>query len=184
MPKKNYSPELKKIVLSEKWLMDILVSVRALDLPDWYLAAGVIRNTVWDILHGYTKRTKLNDIDVVYYDPKGKIVDKDIEKKLHTLYPAYSFEVVNQAFVHETYRVKPLVKSTCEGISTFVEVPTCIGVRLEKDNSLTICAPYGLDDLFTLQVKKVSLPFISQELYSKRIKEKQWQKNWPKLVIS
>ena len=143
----------------------------------------VIRNTVWDVLHGYIKRTPLNDIDLVYFDSQKKINDKGIEKKLHFLYPAYTFEVVNQAFVHETNSIKPPVRSTCQGIATFVEIPTSVGIRLEKDDSLTICAPYGLQDLFTCRVKKVPLPFVSSELYTRRVTEKYWKKLWPKLKI-
>ncbi|MSR86057.1 nucleotidyltransferase family protein [Candidatus Woesearchaeota archaeon] len=174
---------MKQIVLDEKWLLNILRSVRALDLPDWYLAAGVIRNTVWDVLHGYKKRTKLNDIDLVYFDPKKKGGEKEIEEKLHKLYPKYTFEVVNQAMVHEIYTLKPAVKSACGGIATFVETPTCVGVRLEDDDSLLVCAPYGLEDLFTFHVQKVSLPFISEELFTQRVTKKNWKKILPKLVI-
>ena len=75
--KKDYSSQLKEIIRKEKWLMNLLVSVRELGLPDWYLAAGVIRNTVWDVLHGYKKHTPLNDIDVVYFYPKKKFLEQD-----------------------------------------------------------------------------------------------------------
>lgn len=184
MMKKDYSQDLKKILLSEKWLMNILTSVRDLGLPDWYLAAGVIRNTVWDVLHGYTKRTPLNDIDLVYFDSQKRFDEKKIEENLHKLYPNYTFEVVNQATIHEIYILKPAVKNACAGIATFVETPTCVGIRLEKDDSLTICAPYGLSDLFTLQVKKVPFPFVSSKLYKERVTKKNWKKLWPKLVIS
>ncbi len=183
MMTKKYTQELKHIVLQEKWLMDILRSVRDFGLPDWYLAAGVIRNTVWDVLHGYTKRTPLNDIDIVYFDAQKKYSEKEIENKLKKKYPSYIFEVVNQATIHETYTLKPAVNNTCEGISTFVETPTCVGIRLEDDDSLTICAPYGLKDLFTFQVQKNPLPFVSSALYTKRISEKNWKKIWPKLDI-
>ncbi len=84
---------------------------------------------MWDVFHGYTKRIPLNDIDLVYFDPNKKFNEKNIEKKSHKLYFRYTFEVVNQARINETYTVKPAVKSTCEGIFTFVETPTCIEIR-------------------------------------------------------
>lgn len=180
---KDYNTALKKIILKEKWLMDILRSVRDLDLPDWYLAAGVIRNTVWDVLHGYKKRHPLNDIDIPYFDPKRKIKDKEIEKKLHTLHPSQTFEVVNQAFIHESYPAKKGIQSACMGIASFIEVPTCVGVRLEKDDSLTICAPYGLEDLFTFHVRPISQRAEVLVHYKERMKTKQWKKLWPRLRI-
>jgi len=180
--KKDLSPELQKIISHEKWLMEILRTVRDLQLPDWYLAAGVIRNTVWDVLHGYKKRTQLNDIDVVYFDPHKKFQENEIKKKLKKIYPQYSWDVVNQVFVHKTYVYKRPVKSSCEAIAHFVEVPTCVGVRLEKDNSLTVCAPHGLRNLFFFLV--VPAPYSNLKRYRERMKKKQWKKIWPKLHIS
>ncbi len=184
MAKKDYFQELKKIILKEKWLMDIFCSVRKLNLPDWYLSAGVIRNTVWDVLHEYKERTPLNDIDLVYYDPKKNINEREIEQKLQMLYPKHTFEVVNQAFVHKIYRYKKKAKSSCEGIAQFIEIPTCVGVRLEKDDSLTICAPHGLKDLFTLHVYPICQHGEPFSHYTKRMQEKKWKKTWPKLIIS
>lgn len=180
----SYEKQVKEIILKEKWLMDILRTVRSLGLPDWYLAAGVIRNTVWDVLHGYTKRTPLNDIDLVYFEEKDTVDVKRIEKELQKKYPQYTFEVVNQAHTHEWYPYKKKAKNTSDGISQFIETPTCIGVRLEKNNTLTITAPHGLKDLFNLQVSPSSQQKEVLAYYRKRMKEKQWKKKWPKLLIS
>ncbi|MBI5797682.1 nucleotidyltransferase family protein [Candidatus Woesearchaeota archaeon] len=180
---KDYNKALKKIILQEKWLIDILRSVRELDLPDWYLAAGVIRNTVWDVLSGYEQRHPLNDIDVVYFDARKKINDKAVEKRLHALHPSQTFEVVNQAFIHEYYPAKKGIQSACMGIASFIEVPTCVGVRLEKDDSLTICAPYGLKDLFTFHVGPSSQQAEALADYKERMKMKKWKKLWPRLRI-
>lgn len=183
MHNKDLSAKLQNIISQEKWLMDILRTVRDLQLPDWYLAAGVIRNTAWDVLHGYKKRTPLNDIDIVYFDSRKKFQEKEIEKKLKKIYPQYSWEVVNQAFVHKTYAYKLPVKNSCEAIAHFIEVPTCVGVRLEKDDSLTVCAPHGLRDLFSFRV--VPIPVSGNlKTYRERMKKKQWKKIWPKLYIS
>lgn len=181
--KKDYSQELKEIIQKEKWLMALLRSVRDLHLPDWYLAAGVIRNTVWDVLHHYKKRTPLNDIDVVYFDPDKKISEKEIEKKLKKMYPHYTFEVVNQAFVHETYKYKKPVQSSCEAIGMFIEIPTCVGVRLEKEDFLRICAPHGLEHMFTFHVSPISQQKEVLYRYKERMKKKQWKKLWPQLTI-
>jgi hypothetical protein len=45
-----------------------LKSVASLSLPQCYIAAGFIRNLVWDSLHGKQAPTPLNDVDVIYYD--------------------------------------------------------------------------------------------------------------------
>ena len=46
--------------------MSILRIVQALQLNDCWIAAGVIRNKVWDYLHN--TQTEINDIDVIYFD--------------------------------------------------------------------------------------------------------------------
>ena len=56
----------------EEW--ECLEAVSSLWLPDWYIAAGFLRNAIWDALHAKSVRTPLNDIDVIYYDA-GRLRD-------------------------------------------------------------------------------------------------------------
>lgn len=60
---------LQKIVNATPWLLEVLAAVRATGLPQAYVAAGCIRNTVWDSRHGRTCSAPSGDIDVVYFDP-------------------------------------------------------------------------------------------------------------------
>jgi len=53
-------------ILKDEWMIDILKSVRDLNLPDSWIGAGFVRNKAWDLLHGYTNRTPFADIDVVF----------------------------------------------------------------------------------------------------------------------
>ena len=48
--------------------MKQLRAARALALPDWCIAAGFVRNRVWDHLHGISPARPPADIDVLYYD--------------------------------------------------------------------------------------------------------------------
>ena len=48
--------------------MKQLRAVRTLALPDWCIAAGFVRNRVWDHLHGIAPPRPPADIDVLYYD--------------------------------------------------------------------------------------------------------------------
>jgi uncharacterized protein len=66
-------------------------------------------------------------------------------------------EVRNQARVHLWFEGKfgepyaPLAR-TAEALGRFVSPLFAVGVRLETDDSLTIAAPFGLDDLFALRL--------------------------------
>ncbi len=181
----SYESKLISIVRKQDWLMDVLKSVRDLELPDWYIAAGAIRNTVWNTLHNYSKNIKLNDIDVIYFDRENLETkkEKESESRLSKLFPKLVFEVINQARAHVFTKGRPKATSSIDSVSYWTETPTCVGVRLEKDDSISICAPYGLKDLFELQVRPVPIPKRDLKLYEERKKSKQWVKTWPRLKI-
>lgn len=56
------------VIEADSIRMECLQAVRALNLPDWFIAAGFVRNAIWDHLHSLPM-TPLNDVDVVYFDP-------------------------------------------------------------------------------------------------------------------
>lgn len=49
--------------------MEALSIASTLELSEWCLAAGFVRNLVWDRLHGFGCATDLNDIDLINFDP-------------------------------------------------------------------------------------------------------------------
>lgn len=143
--------ELTAILEAEPWLLTVLRTARALALPDWYIGAGAIRDVVWDVRFGSGfDPSRIEDIDLVYFDPSDltKATEHAIEARLPR-----GWDVTNQAAVHTWFHekfggppVEPL-RSTVEGIATWPETATAVGVRLEPDGALTVAAPLGLDDL-------------------------------------
>jgi len=75
------------------------------------------------------------------------------------------------------------INSSGDFIAFWSETPTCVGIRLETDNSITICAPHGISDLMELKVKPIPEPYRNLELYKERVKEKNWKNIWNKLEI-
>src|ERR1044072_4919504 len=73
-----------------------------LALPDWCIAAGFVRNRVWDHLHGISPPREPPDIDVLYYDAAdlSKEREAEHEKRLDTLRPGLAWQVRNQARMH------------------------------------------------------------------------------------
>lgn len=47
-----FEQEILKIIGSDARRMEILKAVRTLELPDWIIGAGFVRNPIWDHLHG------------------------------------------------------------------------------------------------------------------------------------
>lgn len=154
-----------------------------MNLRDWYISAGYLRNYIWDILHKYTERTPLNDIDIIYYntDELDEEIEKEYEQKLVQTTGITIWSVKNQARMHIQNGNKPY-KSIEDALSQWPETVTAIGVRLEKDGCLSIVSPYGLEDLFEYRVRKSPL-FKDETYYRMRIKKKNWKEIWPKLEI-
>lgn len=184
-------PELERklvaMVRSSSTLM-ALMAVRSLGLTSWCIGAGAVRSLVWDTLHGFEKPSMLEDIDVVYFDSAaGPKQDTHLEKRLHSLMPTFQWEVTNQATVHHWFAsdlgqmVPPLV-SLEEGVSTWPEFATCVGVNLNNDESIGVIAPHGLDDLFALRVRHNTFR-ANFAVYRQRVESKRFRERWPRLTI-
>ena len=55
---------IETMLRQDKPRMQQLQAVQTLQLPDCFVAAGFVRNMVWDALHDYPP-TPLNDVDVI-----------------------------------------------------------------------------------------------------------------------
>ena len=185
----NCEKKLVRIIKEQTWLTEVFRNVRNLQLPDCYIAGGMVRNTIWNYLHGYPTHLNQKDIDVIYFDERDINGEREkiSEKFLRTKLPNLTWEVVNQARAHlfkpGHSLIRPKVNCSCESISYWSETPTCVGMRLKDDCNFVICAPYGLKDLFNLVVKPIPEPFRDIELYRKRIRDKRWNETWSKLKI-
>lgn len=164
--------------------MDILRIVKVLDLPDWWIGAGFVRSKVWDYLHGYTIRTAIPDIDIIFFDKNNttKSYEKEIENFLKKKDPNVFWSVKNQARMHILHDDAPYKDST-EGLSRWVETATCIGIKLNPKNNLILTAPHGTYDLVNLILRPTNNTVEGQRKFEERIKSKHWIKKWPKLQI-
>ena len=68
-----------ELIESDVLRLSALECVRLLDLPECYIAAGFVRNLVWDDLHHKSEPTPLNDVDVIYFDLNESNPNKFIE---------------------------------------------------------------------------------------------------------
>ena len=161
--------------------MEQLRCVRTLDLPDWCIAAGFVRNRVWDHLHGIVPPRAPADIDVLYYDAAdlSKAAEQAFEARLAALLPA-PWQVRNQARMHLPKNL-PQHKSTSDSMTHWLETVTAVGVRLEADDSLTVVAPLGTDDLLGLCCRPTVFGRTQRADYDSRIASKRWRELWPKV---
>jgi hypothetical protein len=86
--------DIIKLVSEDRWMMEILKAVTSLNLPDWWVCAGFVRSKIWDTLHGFTERTTIPDIDVIYFDETK--LDEIEEKRLEKNYIIYYLTSLGQ----------------------------------------------------------------------------------------
>lgn len=167
--------------------MEALRAAAALDLPDLWIAAGFVRNLVWDRLHGYPAMTPLNDVDVIYYDTAntGKAAEKALEERLRAALPGIPWSVKNQARMH-IKNGDPPYSSIEDALANWCETPTAVGARLDVGGELGLVAPLGVDDLTSGICRPTPLTLRKPgklEEYRARVSSKKWAEIWPKLTI-
>lgn len=158
----GHEQQLKAIVRGAPTLMQVLTTVRDLDLPDWLLFSGAIYQRVINHMTGRDPDYGVKDYDVGYFDPDTsyEAEDRVIKRVAAAFEPPLTdlVEVRNQARVHIWFPGKfgepyPPLQNTAEAISRFTTVAFAVGVRLMPDDDLRIVAPFGLDDLFALTLR-------------------------------
>ena len=63
---------------ADKDLMTILTMIRSLQLKDSWLAAGSVRNFIWNYLSNQPGFDKETDVDVIFFDLKNRTNTKYI----------------------------------------------------------------------------------------------------------
>ena len=127
---------LSVLVRSSDWLMQVLRAARASDPPEWVIGAGVVRNLVWDHLHGYAQPTPVRDVDLVYFDPLDlrPEAERAWEDRLRSAMPNVPWQVKNQAAVHLWYARRfgcsvPPLESIEAAVASWPEMATAVAVR-------------------------------------------------------
>jgi hypothetical protein len=180
---------LIELVCSSLVLMRALRAARTVDPPDWLIGSGVIRDRVWDHLHGFAQPTPSKDVDLAFFDPSslGSERERSVQRAVTAQAPDISWDVTNQAGVHLWYpkvfglQVPPLA-SSADGVATWPETATAIAIRLLADDSIQVVAPCGLDDLFGLICRR-NPRRVTKEHYRRRVQSKRIAKRWPRVQI-
>lgn len=178
--------ELLDHIKQDDEMMLILEAIAELGLNDSWLAAGVIRNFIWNTLSGRPAFDPTTDIDVVFFD---EVISCDeslaIEEELKKVYPKYDWQVRNQKAMHvHSPNTKPYANSR-DAISKYPETATAIAVRKVQDE-LELFAPYGLEDVSSFTLRPT--PHFSADderiqVYRRRLSKKDWFGKWPELTV-
>ncbi|CAM3844449.1 hypothetical protein VA7868_04587 [Vibrio aerogenes CECT 7868] len=162
--------------------MKALECVRLLGLPDCYIAAGFLRNLVWDHQHDKPNATPLNDVDVIYFDKKEPQPARYLhyEQLLKAMLPQVQWQVRNQARMHVRNGDAPY-HSSLDAMRYWPEKETAVAVRLLDDGSLDYLAAFDFNSLFAGKV--THNPRRDYAIFVQRVNTKGWLNQWPKLRL-
>lgn len=159
-----------------------------LALPDAWLVAGCLVQTVWNALTGRAISHGIADYDVFYFDPDTSWEAEDtVIRGLHArlAYLGAKVEIRNQARVHLWYPDKhglpypPLARST-DGIDRFLTENTQLGIR-PSGGEFDVYAPHGFDDIAKLIVRPNRALNFSAANYAAKVAR--WKALWPELTV-
>ncbi|WAH99215.1 nucleotidyltransferase family protein [Arthrobacter sp. MMS18-M83] len=166
----------------------ILQLAPRLGVGDWWLTAGALFQTVWNVLDGRDPGAGIRDYDLFYFDEdtSHEAEDAVIRRAAHLFKDLDAeVEVRNEARVHLWYEehfgvpAEPFT-STTDAIDHFAAKTCCFAVTADDNGSLTAYAPHGYDDLFGRKV--VPNPVLApKDVYL--TKTKRWSGEWPSLVV-
>ena len=158
----KHADRLEEIVRASPRVMTVLEGMREVGLPDAWLVSGGIYQTVWNAVTGRDADYGIKDYDAVFFDPDTSWDAEDVWIKrvaAHFGPPLDALvEVRNQSRVHLWFEGKfgepyaPL-RDGSECLERFVCPAFSVGVRLEGDGSLSVAAPFGLDDVFDMRLR-------------------------------
>jgi hypothetical protein len=123
-----------------------------LSLPQSWLVAGCLFQTIWNVQTGRPPDAGIKDYDLFYFDSGDLSVEAEAQAQSHVASAlgdlGISVEVANQARVHTWYREHfgqpyAALSSVEQGIDRFLVLETCVGVRPDD-----VYAPHGLDGIY------------------------------------
>lgn len=159
-----------------------------LGVSDWWLTAGALFQTVWNVLEGKNPRAGIRDYDLFYFDEDTSYeAENAVILRARELFKDLDVdvEVRNEARVHLWYEDHfgvPAIPftSTADAIDHFAAKTCCFAVTSDRAGALTTYAPHGYDDLFARKV--VPNPVLApQAVYE--TKTKRWSAEWPSLTV-
>jgi uncharacterized protein len=159
-----------------------------LALPDAWIVAGCLVQTVWNVQTARAVDHGIADYDIFYFDPDTSWQAEDaVIRKLQGQFArtGAKVEVRNQARVHLWYPEKhrlpyPALHCSTQGIDRFLTKNTQVGIRRTQAGH-DIYAPHGFDDIAKMIVRPNHTANFSAANYE--AKAERWKLLWPEIRV-
>ncbi len=179
------------ILKENKDLMKVLDYLEKLGLPNFYIAAGSIYQTIWNYYDEKPLNYGIEDVDIIYCDRENtsreseEIIEEKIREYFKEMNIPYEFDVHNEGRMHlwkkeNENQVVDYYENSEDAISQWLATVQAVGVTLEN-GKIKVYAPYGLSDIFSKTIRPIKTVGKTKELYDKKVAK--WQKRFDGLNI-
>ncbi|MEM8724796.1 MAG: nucleotidyltransferase family protein [Pseudomonadota bacterium] len=178
--------DLETLLADDPLRMDVLGLVADLGLPDCWIAAGFVRDAVWDHLHGRPIAAPQGDVDVVWFcaSEPSEARDRLIEERLRCRMPGLDWSVKNQARMHSGNGGDPY-SSVAHAMQHWPETATAVAARIAPSGTIEINAPLGIEDLMGLRLRPTAaFETGKKKIFLERVTAKRWVERYPLLDFS
>jgi hypothetical protein len=147
-------------VLQNRFNRALLERLGDLNLPDAWLVAGCLFQTVWNLRSGRAAEAGIRDYDIFYFDGSdlSQSAEAVVDQRATALFAdlGVPVEIKNQARVHTWYQdyfgqPYTALGSSREGIDRFLVACTSVGMRPATNadkHAFEVYAPHGLEELY------------------------------------
>ncbi len=180
----------RSLVVTNPLVAALIERLPRLGLPDCWVTASCLTQSVWNALEGRAPGFAIKDYDVFYFDPdlSWEAEDREIGRAaaLFADLPA-AVELRNQARVHLWFDARngtqgyPRLGSSREAIDHFLETPTMLGLHPTGGGAFEVYAPLGYDDLFGFVFRPNPRAVGPAERYAEKARER--QAAYPRLTV-
>lgn len=180
---------LRTALTRNELFVEVLHRAAGLGLPGWYLTAGCVFQTVWNVMTERPPSHGIRDYDLFYFDDSdlGWAAEDQVIRAGDRVFGDLPrpVEIRNEARVHLWYEERfgvpcPPHTSSEAAIDRFAATTCCVGVRLDDGDRWRVYAPHGLADVFDLVVRPNPV-LAPREVYES--KARRWLDEWPELTI-
>ncbi|KRL04949.1 nucleotidyltransferase family protein [Liquorilactobacillus oeni] len=182
----QHEKELISLVKNTPEFNEIHQILTKYHLQDALICSGALRNLVWNKLTNRSNSILSSNLDILYTNPaetyEQMLTLRAIITQSHS---KYLWNLQNTALNNVKTR-QPFGKNRALALESVPETCSAVGVFLTPNNEIKVIAPFGLENLFNMEIhptpRFVHDPTLLKQ-FKRRVISKKWGEIWPQLTF-